>query len=65
MDECFLHLRADAKWAMLDLVDRFSAHAQVVYLTDDAEVATWARRRATTGSIAFLDPLRETASFTR
>lgn len=62
MDECFLHLRADAKWAVLDLVDRFSGHAQVVYLTDDAEVATWARRRATTGSIAFLDPLRHQLS---
>ena len=62
MDECFLHLRADAKWAMLDLVDRFSAHAQVIYLTNDNEVATWARRRATTGSIAFLDPLRESLS---
>jgi hypothetical protein len=65
MDECFLHLRADAKWAMLDLVDRLSSHAQVVYLTDDSEVATWARRRATTGAITFLDPLRETASYTR
>lgn len=65
MDECFLHLRADAKWAMLDLVDRCSAHAQIIYLTEDAEVATWARRRATTGSITFLDPLRETVSYVR
>ena len=50
---------------MLDLVDRCSAHAQIIYLTDDAEVATWARRRATTGSITFLDPLRETVSYVR
>jgi hypothetical protein len=59
VDECFLHLRADAKWAMLDLVDRLSAHAQVIYLTDDPDVSTWARRRSTTGAIAFLDPLRQ------
>jgi hypothetical protein len=65
MDECFLHLRADAKWAMLDLVDRLSGHAQVIYLTDDPEVATWGRRRAATGAIAFLDPLRETLSSSR
>lgn len=65
LDECFLHLRADAKWAMLDLVDRLSSHAQVVYLTDDSDVATWARRRSTTGAIAYLDPLREAATFTR
>jgi hypothetical protein len=57
LDECFLHLRADAKWAMLDLIDRLSGHAQVVYLTHDHDVAMWARRRATTGTIAYLDPL--------
>ena len=60
MDDCFIHLRADVKWIMLDLVDRLSAHAQIVYLTQDADVATWAQRRSSTGSIAFLDPLRET-----
>jgi hypothetical protein len=65
LDECFLHLRADAKWAMLDLIDRLSSHAQVVYLTDDSDVATWARRRSATGAIAYLDPLRETATYTR
>ena len=59
LDECFLHLRADRKWAMLDLIDRLSAHAQVIYLTDDADVSTWARRRSATGAIAFLDPLRQ------
>lgn len=59
MDECFLHLRADAKWAMLDRVDRMSSQAQVAYLTADPEVATWGRRRATTGAIAFLDPLHQ------
>jgi hypothetical protein len=58
LDECFLHLRADAKWAMLDLVDRLSGGAQVIYLTDDPDVSTWARRRSATGAIAFLDPLR-------
>lgn len=58
LDEGFLHLRSDAKWSMLDLLDRLSNKGQVIYLTNDKEVATWARRRATTGSISFLDPLR-------
>ncbi len=62
MDEAFLHLRADAKWTMLDLLDRLSGHAQVIYLTNDPEVGTWGRRRATTGSIAYLDPLRTAAA---
>lgn len=61
LDECLLHLRADDKWTMLDILDRLSASAQIVYLTEDPEVATWARRRAATGSIAFLDPLRTAA----
>ena len=58
LDEGFLHLRSDAKWSMLDLLDRLANKGQVIYLTNDKEVATWARRRATTGSISFLDPLR-------
>jgi hypothetical protein len=59
MDECFVHLRPDVKWAMLDLVDRLSGHAQVVYMTDDADVAVWARRRAAAGTVTFLDPLKQ------
>ncbi len=58
VDEGFLHLRSDAKWTMLDFLDRLSSQGQVIYLTQDAEVATWARRRAATGSISLLDPLR-------
>ena len=59
MDECFVHLRPDVKWTMLDLVDRLSGHAQVVYMTDDADVAVWARRRSNAGTVTFLDPLRQ------
>ena len=63
LDECFVHLRADVKWSMLDLIDRLAAHAQVVYLTNDAEVATWGRRRAATGGVGFLDPLRRAVAY--
>jgi len=55
LDDCLVNLRADAKWTMLDLVDRLAGDAQVVYLTEDGEVATWARRRAANGSIVFSD----------
>ena len=61
MDECFVHLRPDVKWSMLDLVDRLSGHAQVVYMTDDPDVAVWARRRAAAGTVTFLDPLKQPA----
>ena len=53
LDDCLVNLRVDAKWSMLDLVDRLAGDAQVVYLTSDSEVATWARRRAANGTIAF------------
>lgn len=59
MDECFVHLRPDVKWMMLDLVDRLAGHAQVVYMTDDPDVTVWARRRAAAGTVTFLDPLRQ------
>ncbi|HEX7169051.1 MAG TPA: hypothetical protein VF230_18885 [Acidimicrobiales bacterium] len=59
MDECFVNLRPDVKWAMLDLVDRLSGHAQVVYMTNDPDVPVWARRRAAAGTVTFLDPLRQ------
>ena len=59
MDECFVHLRPDVKWMMLDLVDRLAGHAQVVYMTGDPDVTVWARRRAAAGTVTFLDPLRQ------
>ena len=56
-DDAFSTLRADAKWAMLDIIDRLSAASQVIYLTDDPEVAVWARRRSATGAVGHEDPL--------
>ncbi len=56
LDDCFANLRADAKWQMLDLLDRLAAHAQLVYLTADPDVATWARRRAASGSMSHQAP---------
>lgn len=61
MDECLVDLRPDAKWTMLDLIDRLSSGAQIVYMTADPDVTVWARRRAAAGSVAFLDPLRQPA----
>jgi hypothetical protein len=56
-DDAFSTLRADAKWAMLDSIDRLSAAAQVIYLSDDPEVAVWARRRSAAGTVGHEDPL--------
>jgi hypothetical protein len=57
LDDCFVGLRADVKWQLLDKLDRISAEGQVVYLTDDADVAAWARRRSRSGAVGFCDPV--------
>ena len=59
LDEAFSRLGAEAKWSMLDMIDRIGAQAQVVYLTDDPEVITWARRRVGAGSLSLLEPVAE------
>lgn len=57
LDDCFRNLRPDAKWAMLDVIDRLSGRGQIVYLTDDSETVTWGRRRAAAGTVGFVDPI--------
>ena len=52
LDEPFLRLHGESKWAMLDLVERLAEKTQMIYLTDDVDVVVWARRRSATGAIA-------------
>jgi hypothetical protein len=56
LNEVFGALPPDIAWDLLDMVERLSERAQVVYLTDDAFVRAWARQRAEEGAISFLDP---------
>lgn len=56
LDDVFADVRADQKWALLDIVDHLAAGAQLVYLTDDPEALRWARRRAQAGSVAVAEP---------
>jgi hypothetical protein len=61
LDEPFLRLRGDSKWAMLDLVERLAEKTQMIYLTDDVDVVVWARRRSASGSLALLEPVTDVA----
>ena len=61
LDEPFLRLRGESKWAMLDLVERLAEKTQMIYLTDDVDVVVWARRRSSTGVLALLEPVAEIA----
>ena len=61
LDEPFLRLHGESKWAMLDLVERLSEKTQMIYLTDDVDVVVWARRRSASGVLALLEPVAEIA----
>jgi hypothetical protein len=55
LDEVFLRVPADRKWDLLDLLHRLAERHQLIYLSDDAFVAAWARQRALDGSITLLE----------
>jgi hypothetical protein len=61
LDEVFHRVPADRKWDLLDLLHRLAEKHQVIYLSDDAFVAAWARQRAGDGAITLLELAPEAA----
>jgi hypothetical protein len=57
LDDAFLHIAAERKWELLDMLRRLGEKTQLLYLTDDPFVAAWARRRAAAGLITLLEPV--------
>lgn len=55
LDEVLLRVPADRKWDVLDLLRRAARDQQLIYLTEDAFVAAWARQRALDGTITMLE----------
>lgn len=56
LDEALHRVPADRKWDSLDLLLRQSQDHQLVYLSDDAFVAAWARQQAADGRVILLEP---------
>jgi hypothetical protein len=56
MDDPLLGLDAGVKQWILELIGRSAGSPQVVYLTSDPEVATWARLEAIAGHLSVLEP---------
>jgi hypothetical protein len=56
LDEPFNGVAAAAKPALLELLARTAGSPQIVLLTDDEEVASWARLEALSGDLAILEP---------
>lgn len=65
LDDPFAELDRTAKPALLELISHASGSPQLVYLTDDEDVASWARLEALTGALAIIEPAVEPASADR
>jgi hypothetical protein len=59
VDEALLRLSSEVKWGLLDMIERCSNQVQMIYLTDDPEVVTWARRRVGADALSLLEPMSE------
>ena len=55
LDDPFLALDASVKPALLELLSRSAGSPQVIFLTNDPDVLTWARLEALTGEIGILE----------
>ena len=55
LDEVLLRVPAERMWDQIDLLYRLSERHQLIYLSDDAFVAAWARQ-LTDGSLLLLEP---------
>ena len=55
-DDPFVHLAASAKPSLLGLLAGAAHTQQIIYLTEDPDVATWARLEAVGGDLAIVEP---------
>ncbi len=56
VDDAFDGIDQAVKPSLLDLLARTAGPPQVVYLTEDDDVASWARMEALTGKLSILEP---------
>lgn len=61
-DEPFSELEPSVVAPLLELLVRSSQHQQIVLLTEDPHIASWARLEAMTGALSLVEPSPETSS---
>jgi hypothetical protein len=59
LDDPFHDLEPSVKLLLLELLGRSSGDPQILFLTEDEEIASWARLEALTGEVALVEPLAE------
>jgi hypothetical protein len=57
LDEPFVRVPAERKWELMDMLCRLAERTQLLYVTDDAFIGAWARRRADAGALLLLEPV--------
>jgi hypothetical protein len=62
LDDPFAAIDRTAKPALLELLSHTSGTPQLVYLTDDEDVASWARLEALTGALSIIEPAATVAA---
>jgi hypothetical protein len=63
LDEPLAGVEPSVKAWMLELIARSSGRPQVIYLTNDPDVAAWARMEAIGGELSIIEPTPEHESF--
>lgn len=56
LDDPFIDLPSSTRLALLELIARAAGVSQVIVLTEQEDVATWARLEALTGEVALVEP---------
>lgn len=59
LDEPFTDVEAGMKALLLELLTSAGGHPQVIVLTEDEDVASWARLEALTGELSIIEPTPE------
>jgi ABC-type nitrate/sulfonate/bicarbonate transport system ATPase subunit len=59
LDDPFQQVDASVKLLLLELLGRSAGDPQIVFLTEDEDVASWARLEALTGEVALIEPVPE------
>jgi ABC-type lipoprotein export system ATPase subunit len=56
LDDPFQQLDPSIKPLLLELLGRSAGEPQILFLTEDEDVAAWARLEALTGEVALIEP---------
>lgn len=64
LDDPFATLDAASRPAVLELLSHAADSVQLIYLTDDPDVVSWARLEALTGALSIVEPRTATAERT-